>query len=354
MAAGPGLSLRHAGPFGRSAARTGRPRRLRSRRHDRRSGVPVGEQDVLPLAEPGEQAGSGLVDAEGVQRHPARWRPGVSGPAEPVLSSAVLDHDHAKTIVSEDTVQPSVGQINGCEQSGAGHTASVQLVQHLSGRTPARGPARETHGPSPSTIASIRPRRHQTRRWLALRLLRRLRRAGIQSDGAEGEAYVLQHHGGRENLLGNGRPRLPIARNRQSPKSTRAPTDPGQRDVPGACGFCAARVSPVRASACGARTARLAVRLLPLLTASTASLSLLLGELVNRVSVAQLERPVEDRLLQVGCVLDDARRASHRSTTNTQSGGRLRLSQDVRVRRRTMTLGLLRGNRRKQRELLRR
>ena len=129
----------------------------------------------------------------------------------------------------------------------------------------------------------------------------------------------------------------------QSPKLTRAPTDPGQRDVPGACGFCAARVSSVRASACGARTARLAVRLLPLLTASTASLSLLLGELVNRVSVAQLERPVEDRLRQVGCVLDDAHRPSHRSTTNTQSGGRLRLSQDVRVRRRTMTLGLLRG-----------
>ena len=34
-----------------------------------------------------------------------------------------------------------------------------------SGRTPARGPAGETHGPSPSTVASIRPRRHQTRRW---------------------------------------------------------------------------------------------------------------------------------------------------------------------------------------------
>ena len=120
----------------------------------------------------------------------------------------------------------------------------------------------------------------------------------------------------------------------------------GERESP--------RISSVRASACGARTARLAVRLLPLLTASTASLSLLLRELVNRVSVAQLERPVEDRLRQVGCVLDDAHRPSHRSTTNTQSGGRLRLSQDVRVRRRTMTLGLLRGNRRKQRELLRR
>ena len=133
VAAGPGLSLRHAGPFGRSAARTGRPRRLRSRRHDRRSGVPVGEQDVLPLAEPGEPVGSGLVDAEDVQRHHARWRPGVRGPAEPVLSSAVLDHDHAKTIVSEDTVQPSVGQIKECEQSGPRHTASVQLVQHLQG-----------------------------------------------------------------------------------------------------------------------------------------------------------------------------------------------------------------------------
>ena len=176
---------------------------------------------VYPLANrtcphwpnPASRPAAGFVDAEDVQRHPARWRPGVCGPAEPVLASAVLDHDHAKTIVSEDTVQPSVGQINGCEQSGAGHTASVQLVQHLSGRTPARGPAGETHGPSPSTIASIRPRWHQTRRWLALRLLRRLRRAGIQSDGAEGEAYVLQHRGGRENLLGNGRPRLPIARN---------------------------------------------------------------------------------------------------------------------------------------------
>ena len=176
---------------------------------------------VYPLANrtcshwpnPASRPAAGFVDAEDVQRHPARWRPGVCGPAEPVLASAVLDHDHAKTIVSEDTVQPSVGQIIGCEQSGAGHTASVQLVQHLSGRTPARGPAGETHGPSPSTIASIRPRWHQTRRWLALRLLRRLRRAGIQSDGAEGEAYVLQHRGGRENLLGNGRPRLPIARN---------------------------------------------------------------------------------------------------------------------------------------------
>ena len=37
-----------------------------------------------------------------------------------------------------------------------------------SGRTPARGPAGETHGPSPSTVASIRPRRHQTRRWPAV------------------------------------------------------------------------------------------------------------------------------------------------------------------------------------------
>ena len=73
------------------------------------------------------------LDAEDVQRHPVRWRPCVGGPAERVLSSAVLDHDHAETIVSEDTVQPAVGQIKGCEQSGLGHTASGQLVQHLQG-----------------------------------------------------------------------------------------------------------------------------------------------------------------------------------------------------------------------------
>ena len=73
------------------------------------------------------------LDAEDVQRHPVRWRPCVGGPAERVLSSAVLDHDHAETIVSEDTVQPAVGQIKGCEQSGPGHTASGQLVQHLQG-----------------------------------------------------------------------------------------------------------------------------------------------------------------------------------------------------------------------------
>ena len=73
------------------------------------------------------------LDAEDVQRHPVRWRPGVGGPAERVLSSAVLDHDHAETIVSEDTVQPAVGPFKGCEQSGPGHTASGQLVQHLQG-----------------------------------------------------------------------------------------------------------------------------------------------------------------------------------------------------------------------------
>ena len=75
------------------------------------------------------------LDAEDVQRHPVRWRPCVGGPAERVLASAVLDHDHAETIVSEDTVQPAVGHIKGCEQSGPGHTASGQRLRRARART---------------------------------------------------------------------------------------------------------------------------------------------------------------------------------------------------------------------------
>ena len=113
-------------------ARTVRPRRLRSRRDDRRSGVAISEQDVSPPAELGEHAGSGLVDAEEVQRHPARWRPCVRGPAEPVLSPAVLDHNHVETIVSEDPIKPAVGEIQGCERCRSAPSHVHQRSSHSS------------------------------------------------------------------------------------------------------------------------------------------------------------------------------------------------------------------------------
>ena len=181
-------------------------------------------------------------------------------------------------------------------------------------------------------------------------LLRRLRRAGVQIDGAEGEAYVLQHRGGRENIVGNRGPRLPIARN-GSRRTWRELRRTLARGRAGSLRLVRRRGLSSRSLSIRPTDYTLDGPALAALDGLDRLLSLFLGELANRVSGTQLERPIEDRLLQVGCVLDDARRASHRSTTNTQSGGRLLLSQDVRVRPRTITLGLLRGSWRKQRRL---
>ena len=79
------------------------------------SGVAIGEQDVSPPAELGEQAGRGLVEAEEEQRHPARRLPCVRGLAEPVQTPAVLDYHHAQTIMNEHPIKPTVGQIQGGE-----------------------------------------------------------------------------------------------------------------------------------------------------------------------------------------------------------------------------------------------
>ena len=133
-----------------------------------RPGVAIGEQDVSPPAELGKQAGSGLVDAEEVQRHPARWRPCVRGPAESVLSPAVLDHNHAEAIVSEHTIKPAVGQIQGCEQRRLGHTPTVELVQQLQGERRHAVQRGKYMDRTPSTDASTRPCRPHTRRWPAL------------------------------------------------------------------------------------------------------------------------------------------------------------------------------------------
>ena len=89
------------------------------------------------------------------------------GAAESVSSSAVLDHDHAETIVSEGTVQPDCRSDQRVRAKRPASHGQRPARPAPSGRTPARGPVGETHGPSPSTVASTRPRRHQTKRWPA-------------------------------------------------------------------------------------------------------------------------------------------------------------------------------------------
>ena len=219
---------------------------------------------VSPAAELGEQAGRGLVDAEEVQRHPARRHPCVRGLTEPVLTPAVLDHHHAQTIVSEHPIKPAVAQIQGCEQRRPRHTATVQLVQHLQGeRHDAAQRGKRIAPPSHGRVSPSSPSPYQavastsfcaaSDEQRSRSMLPRARRTPFSTAGGERISSGMENPGFPLRATA-------VAEFDEGSDGTQA------ADVPGACGLSAAGVSRVGACACGGRTARLAVRLLPLLT----------------------------------------------------------------------------------------
>ena len=124
-------------PSRRPAARTSRPRRLQSRRHDRRSGVPVADRTCphWPNSASRQAAGSSMRKTYSAILFAGR------GAAESVSSSAVLDHDHAETIVSEGTVQPDCRSDQRVRAKRPASHGQRPARPAPSGRTPARGPS---------------------------------------------------------------------------------------------------------------------------------------------------------------------------------------------------------------------
>ena len=154
-------------PSRRPAARTSRPRRLRSRHHGRRSGVPVGEQDVPPLAELGEQAG------RAGSRCRRRTAPSCT------LASMCRWSRRTGIVVGRSRSRPRGDDRErghgpaSCrsDQKGASKAAGVTRPAASSSSTfranaGTRSSGGNTWTETTSTRRSrIRPRRHQSRRW---------------------------------------------------------------------------------------------------------------------------------------------------------------------------------------------